>query len=260
MAEIQVSSWSDFLLAVQESGADVVLPENAVWDMNEIEPEGVSSLPEILCTNIYGNNTQIRNLRSSAAFAFSANGQPVIDSLHFINTVADVGIFHAPAYGQLILSGCKISGLFGAQAQGVVNTGTNRNASAIRCAFVCDSQRAGTFSAVNIRAKYCRIHIAVPNGTFLFPSQQEWSYFRIDQPQATTLACTGATACVYDGQMQNVTAAGEPGHDFISIFNSDGAPQIEDTAYLKGVTTAQLRDPQYLASIGFPIGYDPPEQ
>lgn len=266
MAEIQVSSWSDFLLAVQESGADVVLPENAVWNMNEISPEGVSSLPEIRCSNIYGNGTEIRGLRTDSNFYSNSHVLEKVANLHFIDFILEGQSLFSTSNntrdGYIAFSGCKFSGLCGTQTQGILMPGRGTygddygTIGAERCSFVVDAQVPGWFYTARY-LEYSRVHCAVPNGYMLGIAR--WSYLRMDQPTTESIPMT-IRASVLDGQMQNAVTPPTVDTQFISIFNKDGAPQIEDTAYLKGVTTAQLRDPQYLASIGFPIGYDPPEQ
>lgn len=264
MAAVYVESWDEFLEAVQVAGDDVYLPENAVWDMNDIAPEGVDSLPRIECTHIYGRGTEIRNLRTSVYFVVYAPNVEGVDSLHFVNFVADLGVFFISSPGHVIFTGCKFSGLCGTQARGVINCDhtTYQNASAERCSFVVDSQYGGEFRVASIWIKYCRLHIAVPNGTFRMPANYAFfSYFRLDQPTATTLVATSAVGCVFDGQMQAVTTVQTPqSPPFISIYCTDALPSISSSDYLKGVSREHMRDPEYLASIGFPIGYEPEEE
>lgn len=264
MADVYVESWDEFLEAVQVAGDDVYLPENAVWDMNEVAPEGISTLPTVACTHIYGRGTEIRNLRTAVYFVIAASSVLGVDSLHFTNFIADLGVFFISGSGHVKFSGCKFSGLCGTQARGVIDCDhtTYQNASAERCSFVVDSQYGGQFRVASIGIKYCRLHIAVPNGTFRMPANSAFfSYFRIDQPTATALDARSAVGCVFDGQMQAINAVSTPqSPPFISVYCTDGIPNISGTEYFKGVTRKQLRDPVYLASIGFPIGYEPEEE
>lgn len=263
MATVYVESWDDFLDAVQVAGDDVFCPENAIWDMNEIAPEGISTLPTVACTHIYGRGTEIRNLRTSVYFVIYAPNVESVDSLHFVNFVADMGVYFISGSGHVKFSNSKFSGICGTQARGVIDCDhtTYNNASTERCSFVVDSQYGGQFRVASIGIKYCRLHIAVPNGTFRMPATSAFfSYFRIDQPTATALDARNAVGCVFDGDMQAVTAASTPQSPaYISIFNATSIPGIAPTDYFKGVTEAQLRDPEYLAGIGFPIGYEPEE-
>lgn len=264
MATITVETWADFIDAVQESGADVVLPENAVWDMNEIAPDGVSSLPTILCSTITGNGTEIRNLKTDGAFTFDPYVLTACSGLHFTNFIlggsALFNANHNTRDGTAIFTGCKYSGICGTQTRGVLLPGIGNlgddygQIRAVQCSFVVDAQISGAFYAAR-EMRYCRCDLGVPNGTLKMTAPQ-WSYIKCDQPTATQLNSAGALACVFDGQMGSVTTAGDPAHTYISIFCSEGLQNLTPTAYLKGVTRQQMLDPVYLASIGFPVAYN----
>lgn len=267
MSAVSVTNWAEFLEAVQTSNADVVLPENEVWDMNEIAPEGVSTLPAISCNSISGNGTEIRNLYTNGVFTFDPYVLTAVSNLHFTNfVITGNALFeasHNTRDGVSVFSGCKYSGVCGTQTKGVLLPGIGNFGDdygiikASRCSFVVDAQRVGYFYAAR-NMEYCRCKISVPNGT-LKMTEPKWSFIRVDQPTADLLNCAGALACSFDGQMQAVVNAGEPDHTFPSIFCSDGIPSLTPTNYLIGVTRNQMRDPEYLASIGFPIAYQAEE-
>ena len=257
MADVYVNTWAEFLEAVATEGNTVICPSQAIWDMNEIEPEGVTALPTVKCTSIQGNGTEIRNLKTTTYFPLEMPYVQSVNNLHFVNFIADNGVFFISHSGHMWFHGCKFSGLCGAQALGVIVCGTNQNASADRCSFLIDAQRAGAFHAVNMTAKFCRFSIAVPNGTFTMPYNLQWCYVRADTPLQQGICPAGSLACVFDGDMQNVTQAQEPSHTYISIFNKSSMPGLQESEYLKGVTTEQLLNADYLYSIGFPIGVDP---
>ena len=268
MATVYVDSWADFLDAIQVSGDDVILPENEVWDMNDIAPEGVGSLPTILCSSIDGRGTEIRNLHTDGRFYSDSHVLQNVSDLHFTNFILGGSslfeTWHNTRDGVITFTGCKFSGLCGTQTKGVLLPGIGNYGDdygvirADRCSFVVDAQRTGYFYAAR-DMRYCRVHVAVPNG-YLQMSAPQWSYLRIDQPTTTALLSYGALACVFDGEMGNVISAGEPASTYPSIFCSDSIPGLASTDHLIGVTRQQLYQPEYLASIGFPIGYDPPEE
>lgn len=58
MAEIQVTTFEEFVTACATSGAEVVCPERAVWDMNQIAPAGAPTVT-VACAKIIGNGTTI---------------------------------------------------------------------------------------------------------------------------------------------------------------------------------------------------------
>lgn len=263
MADVTVTSWAEFLEAVQVSGDTVIFPENAVWDMNDIAPEGVSSLPVIRCSTIAGNGTEIRNLRTNGTFTFDPYNLTAVSNLHFTNFILGGNALfeanHNTRDGTAVFTGCKYSGLCGTQTKGVLLPGIGTYGDnygqirAVQCSFVVDAQIAGAFYAAR-EMHYCRCDLGVPNGT-LKMSAPQWSYIKVDQPLASTLNSLGALACVFDGEMGQVTTAGEPAHTYISIFCTEGLSNLEPTDYLKGVTRQQMLEPEYLASIGFPIAY-----
>ena len=61
--EVHVESWDEFLQAIQVSGNDVHCPNDAVWDMNEIAPDGIIGTIRFDCANVYGHNCTIKNLK-----------------------------------------------------------------------------------------------------------------------------------------------------------------------------------------------------
>ena len=268
MASVTVETWEEFLEAVQVAGDTVLCPSQAVWDMNEIAPEGVTSLPRIWCSSIQGNGTTIKNLNTSDYFeVFHSSEIFYADSLHFENFIAEGGALFLCSKStrgkNAVFSNCKFSGLCGTGTRGVLRpgTGTQGNdyggADALRCSFLVDAQTSSGFWACSESAKYCRFQIAVPNGVFTMPKTLEWCYVRADTPLQQGICPAGSLACVFDGEMQNVTQAQEPSHTFISVFNKTSIPNLTESEYLKGVTDAQLRNADYLYSIGFPIGVDP---
>ena len=268
MADVYVNTWAEFLDAIAVEGNTVICPSQAIWDMNEIEPEGVTTLPAINCTAIQGNDTTIKNLHTTAAFLAYPAVFDSVDALHFENFIAEGdGLFHmsSPTQGggTTRFSRCRFSGLCGTNTRAVIRPGSGTwgdnygNASAYRCSFMIDAQTSSGFWAVGASAKYSRFHIAVPNGVFTMPGTLQWCYVRADTPLQQGICPAGTLACVFDGNMQNVTQAQEPDHTFISVFNKSSMPNLEESEYLKGVTTEQLLNADYLYSIGFPIGVDP---
>lgn len=271
MATVSVNSWSEFVAAVAVSGDTVVCPENAVWEMNEIAPEGIAGFP-IVSAEVRGNGTEIRNLRVASNINLGGGGDfyQSIDALHFTNFVCESGPFFVAAGAarqgpHTVFTGCKLSGLLPQNARwlcdvlGIGNYNDTRPTDFMRCAFTIEFGYNATSAATLTRngtIKYCRLNIQLPNGALFYPGAS-WSYVRIDCPAMTKLSIGSAAANVYDGDLPQVSSViGTASATYPSVYNSDSMPQFSGAANVLGVTEAQLRDPAYLASIGFPIGVE----
>ena len=270
MATVQVNSWADFVQAVAVTGDTVICPENAVWDMNEIAPEGVPGL-QILSAEVRGNGTEIRNLRVASSINLGGGGDfyQSIDALHFVNFIGESGPFFAAAGTQRMgartdLTGCKFSGLLPQNAQFFCEVGgyyhDTRPTHFSQCAFTIEFGYNNPWYATQITRngtiKLCRMHIQLPNGALFYPNAS-WSYVRIDCPGMVNLNVNDMAATVYDGDLPQLTGViGAAAATYPSVFNKDTMPQFPGAANVIGVTEAQLRDPEYLRSIGFPIGVE----
>lgn len=269
MATVSVNSWSEFAAAVAVTGDTVVCPEGAVWDMNEIAPDGVPGL-SIASAEVRGNGTEIRNLRVTSSNKLGSNVDfyQSITALHFTNFVCESGQFFSAGGVQrggsrTDFTGCKFSGLLPQNARFFCavggNYGDTRPTHFAQCAFTIEfGYNASTATQItsNGTIKYCRMHIQLPNGALFYPGAS-WSYVRIDCPAMTRLNVNGAAANVYDGDLPQLTGAtGTASATYPSVYNKDSMPNFAGAANVIGVTGAQLRDPAYLSSIGFPIGVE----
>lgn len=267
MATVNVTNWADFVQAVAVSGDTVICPSGAIWDMNEIAPEGIAGFP-VNCAEIQGRGTEIKNLRVASSIGLGGGGnfyQP-IEALHFTNFVCESGSFFAAAGAarqgpHTEFAGCKFSGLLPQNAQYFceVAGGDTRPTDFLRCAFTIEFGYNNEWYATQITRngtiKYCRMHIRLPNGALFYPNAS-WSYVRIDCPAMTRLHLGGAVANVYDGDLPQLNSAMGDATTYPSVYNKDTMPQFSGVSNVIGVTEAQLRDPDYLSSIGFPIGVE----
>lgn len=269
MATVQVNSWADFVQAVAVAGDTVVCPEGAVWDMNEIAPEGIAGFP-ILSAEVRGNGTEIRNLRVASSIDLGGGGNfyQSIAALHFTNFVSESGSFFGASGAarqgpHTEFAGCKFSGLLPQNAQYFCEVAggshDTRPTDFMRCSFAIEFGYNNEWYATQITRngtiKYCRLNIQLPNGALFYPNAS-WSYIRVDCPAMQLLHLGGAVANVYDGDLPQLTNAMGTGETYPSVFNKDTMPQFSGVTNVIGVTEAQLRDPAYLASIGFPIGVE----
>ncbi len=267
MATVNVTNWAEFVAAVAVAGDTVVCPEGAIWDMNEIAPEGVPGFT-VNCAEIQGQGTEIKNLRVSSPILIQ-NGtlNQAISELHITNFVAESGsLFTASGNTNgmyATFSGCKFSGILPQNTRYFLQH--NRKYGVFsRCAFTLDMQYNATpavmicekFTYGPYPLKFCRLNIQLPNGALFYPNA-EWSYISVDCPGMQTLNVNGAAANVYNGDLPQLTGVtGAASATYPSVFNKDSMPQFSGAANVLGVTEAQLHDAAYLASIGFPIGVE----
>lgn len=267
MATVSVNSWSDFVQAVAVSGDTVVCPEGAIWDMNEIAPDGIAGFP-VNCADIQGQGTEIKNLRVSSPILIQGTTlNQAISELHITNFVAESGpLFTASGNTNgmyATFSGCKFSGLLPQNARYFLQH--NRKYGVFsRCAFTLDMQHNAAQAAMicdkytygPYPLKFCRVNVQLPNGVLFYPFA-EWSYIRVDCPGMVKLNLSGAAANVYDGDLPQLTGVtGTASATYPSVYNSDSMPNFAGATNVIGVTEAQLHDAAYLSSIGFPIGVE----
>lgn len=272
---IEVTSWAEFLEAASgdDPTVEINLPENAEWDLGEIEPEGHTGAIK-LCGVINGRGTKIKNLvvdAGSAGYVFYMQG--TIYDLHFLD-----GVWKTASYAVISLYGedssvqlCTFSAsvqragghmyIFGPQGIGINKTGL-----VYRCAFNLElaSITGTTVFGGNIIGQYNNIKISgsrvtqvilnLVNGTVRL-GKSEYSYIILDTPAVTTLAfpvfnssllrCTGANVM----DLRNVSG------NYVSVACSSDFPNASQVAQsLELCTESQLRDAAYLQSVGFPIG------
>lgn len=278
MATVNVTSWTEFLEAAAVSGDTVVCPENAVWDIGDIEPEGHSGCIELKAT-INGNGTKIKNLVIQNA-SDTVNGviriYNTVTDLHFSDSVWAVN-------GKVIQfennnAICQLC-TFSASAQGgttVYLFGTNSNligsqnkAIVYRCAANVEFANATNVwvHGYNVEGKYNNIKMSgsrVSSCTLCSVSTMNtngklgYSMVTLDMPALTTLSgstfswglirCTGANV----GDLRNVSTGVN-----VSLACSDDFPAASQiSSGLALCSETQLRDAAYLQSIGFPIGVE----
>lgn len=274
---VEATNWSDFVAAVGTSGAEVVLPEDALWDMNEILPHFNQNL-EISCAKIIGNGTEIKNLHITGFFDIQSAVE--IKNIKFTNILADGngspdwsrpnGFFNCGTSGLPAMTGCTASGIFGSGygALFAITGGQYTYWRLNQCAFNCDMQ-----SAVGICSDYiqgtsahaCRFFFDFPSvsgdtsvkiGDLHIPAFNEYV---INAPLAEKVYAYGISSCTLRGNLQNVTLIDADGMSETSVYSTESAPNASVNcgfynAQLIGVTDAQMKSAEYLRGIGFLIG------
>lgn len=262
MATITVSSFAEFVTAVAVSGDTVVLPENAVWDMNEQYPLGYNDNIPINCTTINGRGTEIRNLHLYGKFVVPSNLE--INNLKLTNTVCEETEFFGSSGNArtLTLNGCVVTGIYG------VNTRYFNYGTLVLDRSVLNlNMTAGGYSDIEISsfgqysAQYSRISVLYPQnfgGGFSFGTSSKFCMFNIRYEGCRAFNSAGLSGCVVLGNFGEAYDSNSYGTHgaFVSVY--DVAAMDEefetDNPYFKGVSYSQLYDAAYLASIGFPIG------
>lgn len=253
MATVNVTTFQEFLEAAAVIGDTVVCPEGAIWDLNEIDPLNTIDLITINA-HIQGRNTEIRNLRGRCACRWEI----IIDALHFINCLCestDRGFLGSSS--PFTVQNCKMSCALSASAQLFSD-----NASFMRCALTISAEiaRSGKeqffFVPQQAHSRYCRVKINAPNAIDL----GHYGFWNFDDSE---LIINAPLTTFLTGYMQRCTVRGDlplvasTEVSYTNNFNVIVAPSFTATnTNFKVVTDEQLKDVDYLASIGFVIGSD----
>lgn len=267
---IEVTTWADFVTAVGTSGAVVDLPEEAVWDMNEILPHFNQNLA-FSCSKINGNGTEIKNLHITGFFDVRSAAE--FKDIKFTNILADGqgkdslgrnnGFFNSTGSGAAKMNGCTISGIFGNKYEALfAMSGYDYNWESVRNAFNCDIQSGWHICDGGILLQACRVFMNFPSVTgtvYLGGVIPSFTEFVINAPLAQTLSAYGVSSCTIRGNMQNVTQIQAEGTTAVSVYSADDMPNASVSQGwgdppLVGVTDAQMKSAEYLRSIGFLIG------
>lgn len=272
MATVNVTSWAEFVQAVGVSGDTVVLPNKAEWDINELYPEGYTGNITINCSEIDGNDSTIKNLHMFGSFILgSASAAHTIQNLSLTNFVAETttNAFFQWAYGSgrktLTFSGCILSGLCGTKPERLAQKDDTHELKLSRCSInISFTTSANTFGIFPVtEAKYCRLKQNVQNAviTNVFVLFGDCKFCEIDvyvpQLAAGKLNVSDLSACKLLGGYGSATFyanSASSAREFPSIYLADALPDAVEGQYMRGVTRDQMRDAEYLSSIGFPIG------
>lgn len=264
MATVQVSTLAEFITAIAVSGDTVVCPDGVVWDANDVYPDGYSG-NITWNANVNGNGTTIRNLHLYGRFATSQNVRPYIDALRIVDLIGSAssgggGLFQ----GNFHMTNSAVSAVLNANYNEIVNWNTGSSSYlADKCSFNIDA--SGSFDTLTMgQTRYCRYELRLPNSTWypFYASNQktEQSELAIFAPNAGGIYSNQFPGCIIHGDLPNTLelASGGSWAGDMTLFSTDGLPNFSpyDPVHCIGVTDAQLRDPLYLRSIGFPIAIE----
>lgn len=265
MAQVNVTNLADFVAAVAVDGDTVVCPENADWDANGTCPDGYSGNITWNAA-VLGNGTTIRNLHLYGRFRTDDEyRRPYIDALRIVDLIGSAssgsgGLFN----GNYHMTNCAVSAVLNASYNEIVNWFYGSSALlANKCSFNIDA--AGGFDTLSIgKTRYCRFELHLPNSTWypFYASNQvcEESELAIFAPNAGGIYSNQFPGCIIHGELPNTQELASSGSwsGDMTLYSTDGLPNFSpyDPVHCVGVTDAQLRDPEYLRSIGFPIAIE----
>ena len=287
MATIKVNNWYEFLEAVGTADATVECPENAVWDFNEIAPEGITENITVNAATINGNGTDLRNMLLKSA-GFVVRGQKEIDGIRMTNAyVKGANLFYFD--NRLAsLKNCIFSGLF-QNANFLENDSYHREyeinnpLTVSRCSlnvqfteysllthsyYISNNYPASMtkFENCNIRLSGLSTHPCNESGTYRDNAICFDNCF-VGGTNPFKAMCLSenlynryleTSTSIFDLLMnseQQLTNRGG-GIALNCLINSDKLNDATILDSFKRVTTERLHDAAYLASIGFPIGVD----
>lgn len=264
MAAIYVNSWSEFVTEIAKSGNVVHLPENEVWDMNEIAPSGVSGEIRIACSAIRGHGTRIKNLHLSGFLRVTAQ-YITINDLFLTDTIADEPSSSYPAvfWGNVFFVRCAISAIVSDGYYDLVRYTTNYDAYfAEKCSIYIEATNSNfsLYSMGSNGSKYCRLELHAPNST-AGNGLGDCSYCECVAyiPNATGVSSAYFRGgCTVRGNMKQASESSWVGdwdasisvYD-IDMFGDGYTPKYPE--HFVACTDEQLKNPEYLRSKGFPI-------
>lgn len=243
-----VSTWDEFVTVVEPGGNYIDFAANTVINMNEVDPEGVDRTITLRSPRIRGNNSVIKNFASYGHTPFNVIGA-TIESLHFENIRWNSGSFFKRYMNAsaLTVSQCKFSG---------------RSES--------NSILANFFEIYNLSCEKSsfRFEIWGSFGRWGFSNDSPFSTcnFEFSGNQTGTsfglygnnCYITGSAATQFNiGGSTNVVDLTTPkitsSSATLTLVNSDKCEDYPDSSGILPVTTEQMKNAEYLHSIGFPI-------
>lgn len=256
MATVNVTTFSEFRTAAEQYGNTIICPNNAVWDISEIDPENTITTITIRSI-VTGNNTEIKNFRGRIECGSSIT----ITALHIINLLCESGSYGGAISTESrnvnpnVWQQSRISAAIGANVDYLLY-----NICPIRCAINVSMAKSGEcilsafYSDSTAECKYNRILLSAPNASIVGWNKINSSQFIVNAPIATRFAAVPLN-CTIRGNLSNVSSFqySSSATNF-SVVNGTDAPDFPTATWMKKVTDAQMRDADYLASIGFVIG------
>ena len=263
MATVQVSNWAEFLAAIAVSGNVVECPENAVWDMNDIEPLGHLSNISISCSQINGNGLRIKNLRLFGMFI--ATSKCFFNNVLITDLIASGSAVNSDLFrGDIFFRNSAVSCILSSSYRDFLNRNTNYDDDvADNSSFYVEASAANfqfkSGPGSSDYSRYCRFEIHAPNATGqVLSGTMLTCEIVIFAPNSTKIYSCDFIGCTLRGNLASVSEQSWSGswEGDISVYSTDGfnpSYRPKYPQYFIGVTEEQLKNPEYLRSLGFPI-------
>lgn len=284
-SKLYVDSSGEVILDPVKENLSEYYENTFVFDMNKIMPYGLTESIVIKAANINGKGATIANIYTSPATApasvFVAKEQTYMHSINFFNIYLEnrpdnnYGVlFYTEIYGAFTLAKCKVSGVFSnySSLYTASYSGSSWRNRFISCSFniIFDGKSSLGAAYKNNNTvtserwaffEFCKIKISGKSQSAAYRDNvfvANYCYITGNCHSNLSFGCTATVFDIIVSEGQSVSYHGSSWGGHVcenSVINIDKVQGTFANA-LKQVTTAQLVDAEYLASIGFPIGVD----
>lgn len=240
------------IISVQANTSPYIkIPTNTLIDANDEYPEGFTTAIYI-CSHIDGQGSTIRNIASTAQEVFNCDGAD-FQNLNLLNIRGKKHLFRRTnTNSPCQLYNCKFSGRMDALSSMLYHyAGSVR-----RCSF--NFEVYGSSSAqLSWWDSYDGFIIEYNRFEFDCSHMTDTGGFRVEGVSNCYITGNHPAKIVVDGNTNVVdftAPTANVGNNVSNILiNSDKCATIPEQAGVFPVTTAQMKDAAYLASLGFPI-------
>lgn len=256
-----VDTWPDFVAAIGTSGAYVKVADDTVWDMNSIAPEGIGRI-YCTCAELDGNNAVIQNLYFNAAgeYGIFYLYSSWMHDISFINFTSKVDNIRYPHVVFTTANGSVTQRVtFSGIVTGEVNhelfedgrsTDSFRNCS-VNLKFILGNHTvAMRFDTKSALGRFENNHIIIDvSNAKIYTSSSSYGIYN-DNSIVEIVRAEGYSDILPRSNARSTIVRYDKGTEREKNYVFDAAGAWHE------VTSAQLQDAAYLASIGFPIGVD----
>lgn len=250
-----VDTWEDFVTAAGTSGAYVKIAEGVVFDMNAIAPEGAPAVT-VAAAHIDGKGATIEAARVNTAFLNLAESTKTIENLKITSFTATAPVIAKTTDDTCTLKNVILAGIqngshtLWCNPRGYLSFTSNEIAS---CGFTVKVNE-GSFMYDPARITFTDCDFIMEGGNIgdgyaIFPTCINCGIFG----KVGIVYLSDASQFVTVNAVADSVTISRAGRKILA--NSDLCASIGGNA--TPVTDAQMRDPEYLSSIGFPIGVQP---
>lgn len=247
------TNWSEFLAAVGTENAYVECPADEEWDMNEINPNGITSTISWKATQVEGNNLKIKNLVFKAGI--SSSKKTTVQHLNFLN-MSDLYyqniVFSNGVTWGFVFKNCDFTGQFSQATlfKNALLTHDGVKSCTLSFNFI-NTGKLGSY----VHFDGCKLDLSGKNDEAVSSVKVVNCYFMGTLPFKSLVIYNtggGGTGNVFDIFVPEGSHLNGNFSEFVGVFNSDKMSGTYKVDIYKPVTTAQLTDIAYLQSIGFP--------